>query len=173
MWLHSVLRIVQLFCCVSDYIALLFSGKSLEPFTIFNGNFIAMVLVGDPLQTTKDLHVRRNCRITDHSTHKVKLNLWCIPLITVGTLADHRGILRVVTRVSLNSIVRTVPHTLLTASTVQIIDVNGPHQLSVLSIQSLWPWNAAVSNTISASSHVSRDSMNAARLLHSLLTCKS
>ena len=56
-----------------------------------------------------------------------------------GTLADHRGISPVVTRVSFNPIVRTLPHTLLTASTVQIIDVDGPHTLSVTALSTNGP----------------------------------
>ena len=51
-----------------------------------------------------------------------------------GTLADHRGICPVVTRVSLDPIVRTLPHTLFTTSTVQIIDVDGPCTLSVATL---------------------------------------
>ena len=55
-------------------------------------------------------------------------------------LTNNRGILPVVTRVSLNSIVRTLPHTLLTASTVQIIDVDGPHTLSVTALSTNGPY---------------------------------
>ena len=40
------------------------------------------------------------------------------------TLAHHRGIVPMIAWISLNLIVRTLPHTLLTASTVQIIDVD-------------------------------------------------
>ena len=49
-------------------------------------------------------------------------------------LAHQGGILIVVAWVSFNSIVRTLPHTLLTTSTVQIIDVDGPHTLCVAAL---------------------------------------
>ena len=47
------------------------------------------------------------------------------------TLAHHRGMLIVAARVSFDPIVRTLPHTLLTTRTVQIIDVDGQCTLNV------------------------------------------
>ena len=44
------------------------------------------------------------------------------------------------TRVSLNSIVRTLPQTLLSASAVQIIDVDGPYPLCVTASSTNGPY---------------------------------
>ena len=60
------LCLVQLFCCVSGYIALFFS--------VFNGNSIAMLLVGDLFKLLETCMCKGTIRKTHHSNHKVKLN---------------------------------------------------------------------------------------------------
>ena len=60
----------------------------------------------------------------------------CVIQLGSFTLAHHRCILVVVTRVSHYPIVRTLQHPLLTASAVQVIHVDGPYSLSVDSLSS-------------------------------------
>ena len=55
-------------------------------------------------------------------------------MLHICTLAHHRGILPMVAWVSVNFIVRTLPHTFLTTSTIQIIDVDRPYALSIASM---------------------------------------
>ena len=59
--------------------------------------------------------------------------------VSLITLTHYSGILSVPARISFHSNVRTLPHTLLIASTVQIIDVYWPCTLRVPSIPSLRP----------------------------------
>ena len=83
------------------------------------------------------------CSSQKDVTNQWKERKWTFAAVvyTTGyTLTHYRGILSVVTRVSFNPIVRTLPHTLLTASTVQVIDVNRFRTFSVASSGSNGPW---------------------------------
>jgi len=55
-----------------------------------------------------------------------------INLNKIITLAHNSGTLAVVTRISDYPIVRTLQNTLLIASAVQVININGPYSLSVV-----------------------------------------